>query len=361
MSTKLPSPPYFPDDNPLGPGQSHGCPCYVALRYFLSILFPYSLYPHLSHAVLSDIFGRLIWTVDDHLYFNLLHTTMADSVTTYLAPDAGFPHSCHNLSPMEPNSTHHPLPPTRMNTDNDMNYSSVSEPDSMPVNTLDPVSSTFDESLFDFATASMDVGLSPMSSEPAVSQWLPSSESLFEGNFDWDQALENKDTYNYFEEHSSHTIQHQAQNSSSAHLHDLAWHASPCSEEGSSLESEHSSFTDDHDIHLCRWDVGCGLYVEAEKSEVARHLQAAHGAKPGGDKLPMKCLWDGCGSKPMNKESISRHIVAVHLSKKTECTSCGKQFARLDSKLRHIKNSKRECSDSESESHDSPVKRHRLS
>ncbi|OJA20845.1 hypothetical protein AZE42_02506 [Rhizopogon vesiculosus] len=367
---KPPCSPCFPDDNPLGhvnrfhadrPGQSHGCPCYVALQYILGILFPYSPYPHLSPAILSDIFSRLMSAVDDHSYLNILHTTMADSVTPWLAPYAGFSPSCHNLSPMEPNSIHHALPPTLLNTDNDMNSSSINGPDPMPVYALDSVSSIFGEPYCDFnATASMDVGLSHMSSEPADSRWFPSGEPLFDGNSVWDQGLENKGTYSDFEEHSSHTVHHQPHNSSSVHLPDLVWYSSPCSEEGSSLESEYSSFMDDHNIHLCRWDAGCGLCVEAEKSDVARHLQATHGVKPGGDKLFIPCLWDGC-EKVMKKESLSRHIVAVHLSKKTECTSCGKQFARLDSKLRHIKNSKRECSDSESESHDSPAKRLRLS
>ncbi|KAG1740835.1 uncharacterized protein EDB91DRAFT_1029286, partial [Suillus paluster] len=84
----------------------------------------------------------------------------------------------------------------------------------------------------------------------------------------------------------------------------------------------------------CRWDRSCSSILTVEKSEVAKHLHIAHGVKPGGDKNVMSCSWDGCG-KEMKKESISRHIVAVHLSKKTECTSCGKQFARWDSKLRH--------------------------
>ncbi|KAG1824038.1 hypothetical protein EV424DRAFT_1396664 [Suillus variegatus] len=69
----------------------------------------------------------------------------------------------------------------------------------------------------------------------------------------------------------------------------------------------------------------------------------------------MPCHWDGCG-KEMQKESISRHIVTVHLSDKMKCGSCGKQFTRSDSKLRHLKVSKRkECR--ESELHDSRAKR----
>ncbi|KAG1742503.1 hypothetical protein EDB19DRAFT_1595894, partial [Suillus lakei] len=84
----------------------------------------------------------------------------------------------------------------------------------------------------------------------------------------------------------------------------------------------------------CRWgDGSCSSLLTFDKSEVAKHLQV-HGVKSGGDKEKMLCNWDGC-RKEMKKESISRHIVAVHLSSKTKCASCGKQFARLDSKLRH--------------------------
>ncbi|KAG1794333.1 uncharacterized protein HD556DRAFT_1205840, partial [Suillus plorans] len=85
----------------------------------------------------------------------------------------------------------------------------------------------------------------------------------------------------------------------------------------------------------CGWDGGsCFSALTVDKSEVAQHLQLHHGVKPGGDKDRTSCRWEGCGKK-MKKESISRHIVAVHLDNKTECGSCGKTFARLDSELRH--------------------------
>ncbi|KAG1851333.1 hypothetical protein DFJ58DRAFT_661680 [Suillus subalutaceus] len=115
----------------------------------------------------------------------------------------------------------------------------------------------------------------------------------------------------------------------------------------------------DDTLNLCRWgDGSCTTSLTSDKSEVGKHLQVLHGIKSGGDKDKMLCRWDGCG-KEMKKESISRHIVAVHLTNKTECGSCGKQFARLDSKLRHLKNSKREdCR--ESEPHDGRAKRRRM-
>jgi hypothetical protein len=197
-----------------------------------------------------------------------------------------------------------------------------------------------------------------MSREPAVSQCPAFDESLFAGNLVWDQLLEDTKPYHCFGEQ---TIHPQVQDSSSAYLPGYDALASPVSTSmcsgRSSPGSEYSMLMDEPGSFICRWDAQCSSRLVADKSEVAKHLQLAHSVKPGGDKLNMKCVWDGC-RKTMKKESISRHIVAVHLSKKTECSGCGKQFARWDSKLRHIKNSKRECSDSEPESPDS--KRPRL-
>jgi len=225
--------------------------------------------------------------------------------------------------------------------------------------TLDPMPSLFDASFLGLGlTASMDVGSYQVQSDSAAPQSPPFYESLFEGSLY--QGSETENTCGHFDEHSSYAIHPQTQNYSSAHPLGLASIDSPTStfsEVGSSLGSEYPD--DPGSRIMCHWG-HCYSYLEAEKSEVAKHLQVVHDIKPGGDKLYIKCMWDGCG-KSMKKESISRHIVAVHLSQKTECGSCGKQFARWDSKLRHIKNSKRECSDSESESCDNRVKRPRLS
>ncbi|KIK43960.1 hypothetical protein CY34DRAFT_662928 [Suillus luteus UH-Slu-Lm8-n1] len=177
--------------------------------------------------------------------------------------------------------------------------------------------------------------------------------------------------YAWTNEHHDHLvgplpydIQPHIQNSSgvypSSHFGGADLH-SPTSSWSEDRRSECASLIDEVDdaLNLCRWSGGsCISPLTVDKSEVSRHLQIHHGVKIGGDKDKMTCNWDGCG-KEMKKESISRHIVAVHLSNKTECSSCGKQFARLDSKLRHHKNSKREeCRESETD--DSRAKRRRL-
>jgi len=293
---------------------------------------------------------------DDHSHlsnFNL-GTTVADLETPSFGVDAAFPPTCHDLSTMEPDSIHHPLQINPLNPD--LDCSSINGSDRMNDGTLDPMPSLFDAPLFGLdLTALMDVGPYQMQSDSAVPQSPPFYESLFEGS--WYQGSETENTCSHFDGHSSYPIHPLLRKDRIALPLDftvLDLPTSTYSEAGSSLGSEYSD--DPGSLIMCHWDDCCSHYLKAEKSEVAKHLQVVHDVKPGGDKLPMKCTWDGCG-KSMKKESISRHIVAVHLSKKTECGSCGKQFARWDSKLRHIKNSKRECNDSESESCDNRVKR----
>lgn len=167
----------------------------------------------------------------------------------------------------------------------------------------------------------------------------------------------NKHAQGHHVEPSSSDIQSHAQNSDDVYLSsfcggtDLHLPTPSRSEE----RSGYASLNDTSCPGRCRWDGGCLSVLTVDRSEVMKHLQLLHGVKSGGDKDKMPCHWDGCG-KEMQKESISRHIVTVHLSDKMKCGSCGKQFTRSDSKLRHLKVSKRkECR--ESEPHDSRAKR----
>ncbi|KAG2055649.1 hypothetical protein BDR06DRAFT_996009 [Suillus hirtellus] len=170
-------------------------------------------------------------------------------------------------------------------------------------------------------------------------------------------AWANKHAQDHHVEPSSSDIQNHAQNPGDVHLSnscgriDLHLPTPSRSEE----RSGYASLNDTSCPGRCRWDGGCLSVLTVDRSEVMKHLQLLHGVKSGGDKDKMPCHWDGCG-KEMQKENISRHIVTVHLSDKTKCASCGKQFTRSDSKLRHLKVSKRkECR--ESEPHDSRAKR----
>lgn len=167
----------------------------------------------------------------------------------------------------------------------------------------------------------------------------------------------NKHAQDHHVEPSSSDIQSHAQNPGDVYLSsscggtDLHLPTPPRSEE----RNGYASLNDTSCPGRCRWDGGCLSVLTVDRSEVMKHLQLHHNVKSGGDKDKMLCHWDSCG-KEMQKESISRHIVTVHLSDKTKCGSCGKQFTRSDSKLRHLKVSKRkECR--ESEPHDSRAKR----
>ena len=90
-------------------------------------------------------------------------------------------------------------------------------------------------------------------------------------------------------------------------------------------------------VHQCRWDEGhspCGLWIIGDKSSINVHIQKWHGGTRGGDKSQADCHWSGC-DEAMQKESIPRHIVAIHLDEVWECQGCGKELARNDAYGRH--------------------------
>ena len=92
-------------------------------------------------------------------------------------------------------------------------------------------------------------------------------------------------------------------------------------------------------VHQCRWDEGhspCGLWITGDKSSINVHIQQWHagGGSLGGGKSQADCRWSGCG-KAMQKESIPRHIVAIHLNEVWECQGCGKELVRNDAYGRH--------------------------
>ncbi|KAF8842329.1 hypothetical protein BDN67DRAFT_965851 [Paxillus ammoniavirescens] len=97
--------------------------------------------------------------------------------------------------------------------------------------------------------------------------------------------------------------------------------------------------------HECQWaaDDGtwCRALVQGNRREVMLHLNEKHGIPLTGDKTPQTCLWQGCRST-MQRESIPRHIVAVHMKERVHCTKCRSSFARNDSLQRHLKGGKEE-------------------
>ena len=106
-------------------------------------------------------------------------------------------------------------------------------------------------------------------------------------------------------------------------------------------EEELRTALSEHDgkliVHQCRWEESvspCGLWVTGDKSSINVHIQRWHGGTLGGDKSQADCRWSGCG-KVMLKESIPRHIVAIHLDEVWECQGCGKELVRNDAYGRH--------------------------
>lgn len=324
-------------------GQSNACPCYAMVPFFLDRLHDWLSLPEpqcLGSAIASG------WTPCGDPALNAFSAAGGVCAPFALDTSSGGP------SPMESDFIFQPFQNTALDPDNVMDVPYPSELDHLAFNP-EPLLEFSDGFHPDFNITPMDHASSQIWSPHAPPQSPNTSSSSRSSSYD--DAWANERVYNHVEP-LSYNIQPHTQNSSLCGAVDFH---SPWSEE---RRSDGTPSVDDMDSTSgpCRWNGGsCSLSLTVDKSEVMKHLQIHHGLKSGGDKDRMPCNWDGC-RKEMKKESISRHIVAVHLSNKTECGSCGKQFARLDSKLRHLKNSKREeCR--ESETHDSRAKRRRLS
>ncbi|KAI9566835.1 hypothetical protein HD554DRAFT_2112979, partial [Boletus coccyginus] len=88
----------------------------------------------------------------------------------------------------------------------------------------------------------------------------------------------------------------------------------------------------------CRWltnGAPCGMRVVADRRNVIKHLRD-HDIRPGEDKARQRCFWESC-TMTLNKESLVRHILTVHLKEGVKCAECGLSFAREDSLKRHLK------------------------
>ncbi|KAG1828527.1 hypothetical protein EV424DRAFT_510203 [Suillus variegatus] len=279
--------------------------------------------------------------------------------------EAGSP-SFSGPSPMESDVIHQPYPNTALDPNKGIDASYLSGPGYLEGCNFNP-----EPSLEFFNNFSPELSMSCSMDDASSQTWnpyalpqSPDGSSSDESSSCYYPCQWNEPTYGYHVEPSSNDIQPHTQNSANVHISSFGSGAdlhSPTPSWPAERKSDCTLSMDDmnHTSSFCGWDGGsCLTLLTVDKSEVAKHLQL-HGVKPGGDKEKILCQWEGCG-KEMKKESISRHIIAVHLDNKTECDSCGKKFARLDSKRRHLKNSNREgCR--ESESYDTRAKRRRLS
>ena len=90
-------------------------------------------------------------------------------------------------------------------------------------------------------------------------------------------------------------------------------------------------------VYQCRWLNGaipCGMMVTGTKKAIAKHLQDAHAIPIKDNRTEVVCQWDNC-QRSMRRESMARHILAVHNQDKVPCPRCGSRFARTDSLQRH--------------------------
>ncbi|KAF9232225.1 hypothetical protein BU15DRAFT_67660 [Melanogaster broomeanus] len=68
-------------------------------------------------------------------------------------------------------------------------------------------------------------------------------------------------------------------------------------------------------VHQCQWARSknpCGMWVIGTKAFIASHIRKWH-TKSREDRKATKCQWHGCDARGMLKDSISRHVVSVHL------------------------------------------------
>jgi hypothetical protein len=370
--------------------QGNGCPCYPMLQFvkdqlplfyhwfvwllgyaryvYSSVICRLSLLDTQCHGSSLAITGERLPYDDSAL--NMFDTTTG-IVGTPFELDADL--SCLSTPfPMESEFIHQPLPNTALDADNGMDAAYLSVPDQLEDYKFNP--EPFPEFQDSFPP---ELSMSPSMDLSSFQMWgphtlpqspdtqLPDAQSPdtswsdgSSGSSSFDYQWTNDHVHDSFIEPSSYNIQPPVQNTSDFDPPSFCIGTDLHSPTPSWSEEKRGEWDDtDGTSSLCRWGGGsCTSPLTPDKSEVGKHLQVHHGVKSGGDKDRMPCSWDGCG-KEMKKESISRHIVAVHLSDKTECSSCGKQFARSDSKLRHLKNSKREeCRESEPQ-----AKRRRLS
>ena len=90
-------------------------------------------------------------------------------------------------------------------------------------------------------------------------------------------------------------------------------------------------------VHQCLWEEDrspCHLWIKSDRSCINAHIQKWHKGRPGENKLEVDCRWSACG-KTMLKESISRHILSIHLGEMWKCQGCGKGIARKDAYGQH--------------------------
>ncbi|KAF9233790.1 hypothetical protein BU15DRAFT_79770 [Melanogaster broomeanus] len=83
----------------------------------------------------------------------------------------------------------------------------------------------------------------------------------------------------------------------------------------------------------CNWVTEhgfCGSILTHDPKVVSAHLRDHHGLK-GREKEVINCRWNGCHSVQMQRGSLVRHVLSVHLRiLQWTCPICAKTFSRKD-------------------------------
>lgn len=75
----------------------------------------------------------------------------------------------------------------------------------------------------------------------------------------------------------------------------------------------------------------CGASIPSDSKHACEHFRVAHGVR-GNDKATVSCLWYACSAPPMQRGSLIRHLLTVHLKLlRWKCEACGRVFSRRGS------------------------------
>ena len=82
----------------------------------------------------------------------------------------------------------------------------------------------------------------------------------------------------------------------------------------------------------CQWVTedghACGATLPTDPKLASVHFRNVH-ALQGDSKEKITCLWQNCGSHPVQQRNMIRHILSVHLGLlRWTCPQCLKTFAR---------------------------------
>ncbi|KAI9570685.1 hypothetical protein HD554DRAFT_306556 [Boletus coccyginus] len=85
---------------------------------------------------------------------------------------------------------------------------------------------------------------------------------------------------------------------------------------------------------ICQWvsmdnhSLICGTPLSTDAKQVCTHFRHAHDVR-GNEKVIVGCFWRNCQALPMQRGSLLRHVLAVHLGLlRWRCEACGRVFSR---------------------------------